>query len=184
LVKKHNTKNFRNIIYTALFAAVICVAIMAVKFPIPGRGYYHAGDAFIYLAAVCLPLPYAMIAAAIGGALADLFLGFHIYILPTFVIKAAMAICFTSRTQKIICLKNIIGTVLAAIVLTGGYYTAEVAILLLTGVNNFTVALTGAAGEIPGNIVQALSSGIIFVAVAMTMDKISLREKLFNNQLI
>ena len=178
-MKTKSNTNFRNIIYTALFAAMICVAIMVIKFPIPGRGYYHTGDAFIYLAAVCLPFPYGIIAAAIGGAFADLFLGYHIYILPTFIIKAFMAMCFVGKTEKIVCTKNIIGIFLASIVLIVGYYLAEVAILLLASEGGSIVELTGAIGEIPGNIVQALSSGIIFVAIATAMDRISLRQKLF-----
>ena len=35
-------------------------------------GYIHFGDSLIYLAAVLLPRPYALAAAAIGGGLADL----------------------------------------------------------------------------------------------------------------
>ena len=179
-MKKRNTlKDFRNIIYTALFAAIICVAVMTIKFPIPGRGYYHVGDTFIYLAAVCLPFPYGIIAAALGGAFADLALGYYIYILPTFIIKALMALCFTNKTEKIMCLKNIIGAVLASIVLIGGYYLAEIIILLLAGGSDLSAAMTVAMAEIPGNILQAVSSGIIFIALATTMDKISLRQKLF-----
>ena len=35
-------------------------------------GYIHFGDSLIYLAAVLLPRPYALIAASIGGGLADI----------------------------------------------------------------------------------------------------------------
>lgn len=59
---------------TGLFAAMIAL-MTAYIFHIPygaNGGYIHFGDALIYIAAVLLPRPYALAAAAIGGGLADL----------------------------------------------------------------------------------------------------------------
>ena len=57
-----------------LFAAMITVMtayICHIPYGVNG-GYIHFGDALIYLAAVFLPRPYALAAAAIGGGAADL----------------------------------------------------------------------------------------------------------------
>lgn len=54
---------------TGLFAAMIAL-MTAYIFHIPygaNGGYIHFGDALIYIAAVLLPRPYALAAAAIGG---------------------------------------------------------------------------------------------------------------------
>ena len=59
---------------SALFSALVCITT-AYIFHIPfgaNGGYIHLGDALIYLAATLLPTPYAILAAGIGGAMADL----------------------------------------------------------------------------------------------------------------
>ena len=58
---------------TGLFAAMIAL-MTAYIFHIPygaNGGYIHFGDALIYIAAVLLPRPYALAAAAIGGGVID-----------------------------------------------------------------------------------------------------------------
>ena len=64
----------RNIAITGVFAALITVMTAYVcHIPVgTNGGYVHFGDALIYLAAVLLPRPYALAAAAIGGGMADL----------------------------------------------------------------------------------------------------------------
>ena len=67
------TPSGRLLTSAAMFAAMITLTT-AYLFHIPigaNGGYIHFGDAFIYLAASLLPMPYACAAAAIGGGLAD-----------------------------------------------------------------------------------------------------------------
>ena len=62
------------IVTTGIFAAMITVMtayICHIPYGANG-GYIHFGDTMIYLAAVFLPRPYALAAAAIGGGIADL----------------------------------------------------------------------------------------------------------------
>ena len=57
------------IVTTGIFAAMITVMtayICHIPYGANG-GYIHFGDTMIYLAAVFLPRPYALAAAAIGG---------------------------------------------------------------------------------------------------------------------
>ena len=161
----------KNIIYTAVFAAIICVTTMTVKFPAAG-GYYHIGDAFIYLAAACLPFPYASLAGALGGSLADLLSSYSVYALPTFIIKACMAGFFTNKKSKILCVKNFIAVIIASFITIGGYYITYV---ILYG-------FIGAVTDIYGNIGQAVASGIIFVAIAAAIDKTNIRNTILNNK--
>lgn len=80
-----------NLIASAIFAALIFVATRFIAIPLPGSGYANLGDTIIIIAALILPLPYSMAAAAIGSALADLSYGLAIYAPATFVIKALMS---------------------------------------------------------------------------------------------
>jgi len=102
----------KNIIYTAMFAAIVCVTTTLVKFPAAG-GYYHIGDSLIYLAGACLSFPYALIAGATGGAFADLFSGYAVYMLPTFIIKACVASCFTNKKARILCRRNLTAVIIS-----------------------------------------------------------------------
>ena len=59
-------ETIRKLVLSAMFAAVIMLMILYL-FHIPvgsSGGYVHFGDAFIYLAACFLPMPYACGAAA------------------------------------------------------------------------------------------------------------------------
>lgn len=70
---------------TGVFAAMITIMtayICHVPYGANG-GYIHFGDALIYVAAVFLPRPYAMAAAAIGGGMADLLTHLCGHLLPS-----------------------------------------------------------------------------------------------------
>ena len=85
--------NVKLITITAMFAALITITTAFIKIPSP-LGYSHAGDSVIYLAASILPGPYGIIAASVGGALADIISGYAHWALPTAIIKALKAVPF------------------------------------------------------------------------------------------
>ena len=95
----------RNIAITGVFAALITVMTAYVcHIPVgTNGGYVHFGDALIYLAAVLLPRPYALAAAAIGGGMADL-LTAPMWIPATVIIKMLITVPFTNKSAKIITL--------------------------------------------------------------------------------
>ena len=65
--KKVQSKHLYLIVTAALCAALIAVMTAFVKFNTGSNdGYLHFGDSMVYLAACILPLPYAMVAAAMG----------------------------------------------------------------------------------------------------------------------
>jgi uncharacterized repeat protein (TIGR04002 family) len=161
-------KNLKNMIYTAVFAALICVATM---FSIKGPGgYYHIGDSFIYIAAVCLPFPYASIAGALGGSLADLLSGYAIWIIPTFIIKSVIALNFTNQS-KILCKRNLFALLIAGAITVSGYCAAAFIIL------DFAAAVA----EIYGNIAQAAVSAVIFITLSPAIPRI--RKIIFKNNI-
>ena len=116
-------RQIKTLVLAALFAAIIFV-FTAYILHIPFlTGYIHFGDTFIYLVSALLPAPYAVTASVIGAGLSDL-LTFPIWVGPTILIKALTSLCFSSKTEKIICKRNIIGLVLAFFVSVVGYYIA------------------------------------------------------------
>lgn len=113
----------KTLVLSALFTAIIFV-FTAYILHIPFlNGYIHFGDAFIFLAASLLPLPYSAFAAAIGAGLADL-LTFPLWTGPTLLIKALIALCFSARTERIICKRNLVGLAAALCINLVGYYIA------------------------------------------------------------
>lgn len=131
-----NTGQAAKIVMTALMIAIITVSIMFIKIPIPGtQGYVHLGDAMIFLSVLILGWKYGAIAAAIGGALGDIMGGAALWAPWTLTIKALMAIImglFIAATmkKKQVCIAGIpvmelIGMILAGLVMVAGYYAAE-----------------------------------------------------------
>lgn len=153
---------------TALFAASITVmTAYMLHIPIPTGGYIHLGDALIYLAACLLPVPYAAAAAAIGAGLADL-LTAPMWVLPTLVIKAVVALFFTNRGERLLCRRNLAAVVIAGLFSPTAYALAGCA-----------MAGTMAAfmPQFLGTLVQGIGSGALFIVIAPALDGVKLKER-------
>lgn len=74
MIQPMRETRLRLLTLTGIFAALICLFTAYIcHIPVgPNGGYLHFGDTFIYVAASLLPQPYALLAGAIGGGLADL----------------------------------------------------------------------------------------------------------------
>ena len=162
--KKQNSLFF--LVEGALFAALIYVLTSYVKIP-TFKGYVHAGDALIFLVASLLPAPYAIAAAVIGGCLGDILGGYFIWVPATLVIKSITAACFTSKSKKIISLRNMLALIPSLILCVGGYYIFEA--LIISG--NFISPL---ASVLP-NVGQIAVSAAIYICFGLILD---LRPKL------
>jgi uncharacterized repeat protein (TIGR04002 family) len=166
---KENIKT-RNLVITALFAALIYVITAFLHIPTGfNGGYIHLGDILIYLSAVLLPTPYAMISAAIGAGLSDTLSGGMLWVLPTIIIKPVMVLFFTSKDNNIICKRNISAVFLAGIVGWFGYYLAGA---IISG--NFIAPLATFFME----LIQPIASGIIFLMLSYSLDRIKIRKRL------
>lgn len=169
---KNKVKNKKTvyIAVAALFAA-LTTALTTIHLPLPSEaGYVHFGDAVIYLAASMIPAPYSIAAAALGGALADALFGFFNWAPFTFVIKAANTLPFViyhkySKDHKIVTWKT------AALSLASGVITV-VLYFFAAWVVYGTAA--GAFADVPGSIVQAIGSTVIFIVTGSILDKTKL----------
>lgn len=172
-MSKNNT---RNLALTGVFAAAVA-ALTMVHLPLPSEaGYVHFGDGMIYLAASFLPGPYAIVAAAVGGALADIVFGFFNWAPFTFVIKAVNAVPFVlcykymkKKNAKIITLPSVMMTVVSGIITIVLYFFASWVVY-----GNAATALL----DVPGSITQAVGSAVIYCLVGAALDASKVKNKL------
>ena len=156
---------------SGIFTALVYVITAYLHIP-TYNGYVHCGDGFIFLAACMLPMPYSLIVGVLGAMLADLLTGFAIWAPGSMIIKGLLALLFSCKTKKIITARNLIMLLPAAVISAGGYYLYEV---LITG--SFIASLAG----IPGSLVQAVASSVVFVVIGITLDKYNIKKKMMEN---
>lgn len=157
------------IVMCALFAALSCVATMVVQVPFAG-GYVNLGDCAVILVGWLLGGPFGFLAAAIGSALADIFVGYAVYAPGTFVIKGLVALiaCFIRKELKpsplgkygFFC--HIIAAICAETVMIIGYYFYDSLALGL--------GFEGPLLNIPFNAIQgvfAVVSSVIIIEIIM-----------------
>ena len=119
-------------------------------------GYIHLGDGFILLGAAMLG-PAAIGAAAVGSMLADLLGGYTMYILPTFLIKGAVAaVAVWCCAKKRPMWMQVLLLIVAEGVMVAGYFVVE---WLMLG-----YGWAAAIGAVIPNLVQG-ASGVIIAAV-------------------
>ncbi|MBQ3498928.1 MAG: ECF transporter S component [Clostridia bacterium] len=122
--------NLKNLVFAALLAAVTCVATLVIHIPSPLHGYINLGDCFVLLSGWLLGPLYGFLAAGIGSALADLFLGYAVYAPATFVIKGLVALAAYLLIKafgkiKYKSVAYILSGIIAELVMIGGYYVFE-----------------------------------------------------------
>ena len=156
----------RSLVFAAVMAALSCASCLLLGFPI-AYGYVNPSDVFTLLAGFFLPMPYGIAAAALGGALADLLLGYVIYAPATFVIKGLMAmlaylIVGRRLARKKPCfLRAVLAAVLASILLALGYFAFEAVLY------GFFAALP----QVLMNLLQGLICSAAAVAVLSIIEK-------------
>lgn len=174
LIKETNrqTTKVKYLTLTGLMAAMITLMtayICHIPFGANG-GYIHFGDSLIYIAAVLLPTPYALAAAAIGGGLADL-LTAPMWAPATIIIKMLITIPFTNKSAKIITTRNVIATIIAYLISHTGYFFAEYIIF-----GSFSSAFFGSIG----GLIQSGGSAVFFIIFGLALDKVHVKAKLTN----
>ena len=162
--------------FSALFAAIIAVATAFIKVNTASdEGYLHFGDSMIYLASCVLPLPYAMLASAIGGFLADLIAGVPMWAPFTAIIKAFNAVPFAllymskgfRKKDKILSGATVGMSIASGLVTVVGYFLATWTLLSLES------AMVG----LPTCWVQPLGSAIVFYIVAAALDAAGFKKR-------
>lgn len=167
-----NKEKIRRMCISGVFCAVVFVFTAYLHIP-SHTGYTHIGDAFIYLAACILPLPYALFVGAGGALLADCLTGFAIWAPGSVIMKALAVLFFSRRGGRIITVRNLVALLPAGLACIGGYYLYE---SLITW--NFASPVAG----IPGNIMQTLFSSAAFVLIGVVLDRLHVTEKLIGKE--
>ena len=162
----------KKIVKTALLTTLVYIATMIIKIPSPMKGYINVGDCIVLLCGWLLSPGYGFIAAGLGSALAEILSGYVTYAPATFLIKGCMALvafsCFQLLHRGIGKLRaQMIGGVLAEIVMVGGYFLFEG---LLYG---FTPSLV----NIPANLVQGVAGFIFGVLLIKIVEKLPINMK-------
>ena len=156
---------------SGIFTALVFVITAYLHIP-TYNGYVHCGDGFIILAACILPMPYSIAVGVIGAFLADVITGYAIWAPGSMIIKGLIALLFSAKTKKILSLRNLIMLFPAAIVSALGYYLYEALIMA-----SFVASLAG----IPGSLVQALASSLVFVLIGAAMDKYKFKKSILGD---
>lgn len=162
----------RTLVTSALFAALVCVTTAyLLHIPVGNGGYIHVGDTFIYLAAVLLPTPYAIGAAAIGAGMADILTGSANWVLATIIIKPILVLFFTNKGDKIINFRNVCAGIIAGIVGTVLYMVAE-GIMIGSFVSAFVFTIMG--------LIQPIGSFIFFIVIGLVFDRLKIKDIIKN----
>ena len=157
----------KKVVFSAMFAALICVATMIIRIPTIG-GYLNLGDCVVLLSGWVLGPAFGFCAAGIGSALADIFCGYTLYAPATFVIKGLMAVVAYAlfnaiqKKTKVLPAKIISGAA-SELIMIAGYYIFESLVVY----NNF---ITPA----PNILTNAAQGAVCLVAAMLIM-----RYKLF-----
>lgn len=171
-----NSKQIKNIALAGLLAALTFVVTAYLHIPVgTNGGYIHPGDGVIFLAASLLSTPYAVVASAIGGVLADGLSGAYIWIPATLVIKAVTALFFTSKGSKIITVRNLLGIIPSLILCIVGYAVYE-GVVIAGGFSK--AAMIAAFAGAPMSCVQVALSSILYIVLGLALDKIGFKKKM------
>ena len=161
-------KKILKICFCAVFAALVCVCTF-ISIPLP-FGYFNLGDFIILLGAWTLGPLYGAIAAATGAGLADLLMGYTLYVPATVIIKALIAICafYVFKALKSVIRKpsldfipRAISAIIGETVMVLGYFVYELALYGM-----------GAVASILGNTLQGICAVIGGVALGRFFEKV------------
>lgn len=168
--------HLKRLTVSALFAALTCVATLAVLPYSPIGGYIHLGDCFVLLSGFMLGPLWGGVAAGLGSALTDLFLGYATYIPATFIIKwgvAALAAVLiklmTKKSARLAIAKYALASVLGECLMVGGYLAYE---WVLYG-------LGGALANVISNVIQASSGAILASLMMIPLTRIGYIKRFF-----
>ncbi|MFW9845263.1 MAG: ECF transporter S component [Candidatus Thorarchaeota archaeon] len=124
-----------NTIFVALLAVLtalttIATVIIAIPFP-TSTGFLNFGDVLVMLSGLLLGPAGGFIAGGVGSAMGDVVLGYIHFAPITLVVKGCEglvvgAFCRRARAAELLTVWDIVGLVLASLVMMGGYFLAEI----------------------------------------------------------
>lgn len=178
----NENKKLKRLIIAALMTALTTVGTMIIRIPTPTMGYIHPGDGFVLLSGLLLGPVWGSLAAGIGSALSDLFGGYMVYVIPTFIIKALTALVgvlvFRVISRKNMVCGLIVGGIAGEAVMVLGYFVFEIFMLAFTASGNLSASsiAAGAAASVAGivpNIIQGVFGVILSTVLYPLLRKLS-----------
>ncbi len=150
----------REIAAIGIMAALTTIATMTLTIPIPAtQGYFNLGDAIVMISALVFGPIVGGVAGGVGSALADLLGGWYTWVPFTLIIKGLEGAVagYIGGRQQINYVQILIAWLIGGIIMVIGYFSVQV---MLYG-------LPAAMVEIPFNMVQMISSGIIGIPLSI-----------------
>ena len=161
--------NIKRICIYGLLIALVCVATMIVRIPIPATsGYVNVGDSVIMVISALLGMPFGMVAGGVGSALADILVGYVNYAPVTLVVKGleGFVISFiASKSVKFFSFYKLFGAILGVLIMVLGYFVCEI----------FMYRYGAAVGSVLPNLFQAIVSFIIYIILGSALDKVKIQ---------
>ncbi len=158
--------NVRKLVAAALLAALACAATF-ISIPY-GIGYLNLGDCIVLLCGWLLGPVYGALAGGIGPMLADIFMGYYVYVPATFAIKALMAVVahFAVKipTSKRLA-ASVFGGVCAETVMVLGYFLYE-------------TVLYGVGSAVPGLLLNSIQ-GLAGIVCAVFLKEFNDRKRIW-----
>jgi len=154
----------RTIAFSAVMAALVCVATMLIQVPIPAtKGFFNLGDAMVMVAGLAFGPIVGAIAGGLGSSLADFLGGWYTWVPFTLIIKGVEGylVGWINKTlgQSRGKYAYIIAWFLGGLEMVSGYFLVQVAMY------GFSAALV----ELPFNFIQMAMSGIIGVPIYLAI---------------
>lgn len=160
------------LVQCGLFTALVAVGTL-ISFPIAGgHGFINLGDAVIHTAAFVFGGWHCAAIAAIGSALADVILGYSIYVPGTLIVKGLMAFVSGLLIRRLSAKSWLVPVALsiAGIIVPAGYFLYE---LLLSALGAWEPAM--AVIDLPWNLIQYAAGAVIGTAAILLIEKLSKR---------
>ena len=173
---KQNHQALRQLVLSAMFAALCWAATMLVQIPTVA-GYTNIGEGMCLLSGLVLGPWYGFFAAGIGSALADLISGYAYYVPATFLIKGLVALLAALMLRPVLgkrakppLWRLAVCELPSELVMIAGYFGYE-ALILGQGL--------AAAASIPNNAVQAAVGIVLSVVLYTVLCKLPEAHKVF-----
>jgi len=166
-----NKNKTNKIILTGLMMALTTIATMVIAVPVPfANGYIHLGDSMVFLSVLVLGWRYGAVAAGVGSALADIFLGYVLYAPWTLCIKAIMAVLMGLVIEKAAGnAKNTLIVAVSTVVVWLGFHFAVNRIIAAEAANNPASLFSEEVTDLSqlGEFLNSMQSQLMVAALAI-----------------
>lgn len=168
----------KNLILSALFAALTCVSSVILHFHFPGspHGCISICDCFVLMAGIMLGPVYGTASAGLGAMLGDIFMGHFEYAAATLILKAsaalAAALVYRATSKKQYDFK-MLHTVSAGL---AGETVSVIGFFIYDGL--LFGGLAASVATLPANLIQAVIGITLSVILLKILNKLKLTDKM------